>query len=94
MLSTLLVRRLAVLILFLSLFATTAAWASKPVRSGAGRAEAAQPEAGLDKAWHLFEVFWTKTGCNIDPDGLCVTRPVSGQADTGCNIDPNGRCHS
>ena len=39
----------------------------------------------------------SKTGCNIDPSGLCAPgAPIPPEptirTDTGCNIDPDGRC--
>jgi hypothetical protein len=84
-------RRLAVLCLALSLFATPGTWAARPA------ARTPEPAKLLGQAWSLLTVLWTKEGCHIDPNGRCVTSPPAVTplaADTGCNIDPNGRCHS
>jgi hypothetical protein len=41
---------------------------------------------------------WVRTGCNIDPSGLCANStelpPPADGADEGCHIDPDGRCIS
>ena len=56
------------------------------------------PLALVSRAWSFLTSLWSKAGCNIDPNGQCVSRtplpPPTDQSDIGCNIDPNGRCVS
>ena len=96
-------RRILFLFLLLSLplLATSAAWAAGgPVgRNEQPVVAKPAPATLLSRVWSLLTSLWDKTGCNIDPDGRCVTGPapapvVPAQADTGCNVDPNGRCNS
>ena len=61
----------------------------------------------LSLAWRFMTGGWMKEGCNIDPDGRCVTtstpvdradrrrvrRPVL-PTKIGCTIEPDGRCVS
>ena len=47
----------------------------------------------LDRLWSFLTGVWSAEGCQIDPNGRCVTT-LSPQTDTGCQIDPNGRCVS
>lgn len=66
----------------------------------AAPAAQAQPFSGdsgmLERIWSLFTDFWSKNGCRIDPDGLCI--PGIGEGDprieNGCVIEPNGQCAS
>jgi hypothetical protein len=56
------------------------------------------PLALVSRAWSFLTSLWSKSGCQIDPNGQCVSRPSlpppTNQSDAGCNIDPNGRCGS
>jgi hypothetical protein len=90
-------------VLFLLAALLTAPWASAAPRHGGGRPARASEVVGipgvLSQAWKFLMEVWTKTGCNIDPDGRCITAsaPVSnspGPGYTGCHIDPDGRCHT
>ena len=53
----------------------------------------------LGQAWMVLTQLWDKEGCQIDPNGRCITTPMSGPtntADEGCRIDPSGSdegCH-
>jgi hypothetical protein len=38
---------------------------------------------------------WSKNGCNVDPNGQCLTSPNSSPLPTeenGCNVGPDGVC--
>src|SRR3954470_21996441 len=90
-------RRKTVLVLFLLAALLTAPWASAAPRHGGSRPATvsggmAIPDV-LGQAWSCLKDVWRKTGCQIDPDGRCITSaaPVT-SADTGCQIDPFGRC--
>jgi len=55
------------------------------------------PLALVSRAWSFLTSLWSKTGCQIDPNGRCltglVTEPLpTDHADTGCQIDSFGRC--
>ncbi|HEX7185118.1 MAG TPA: hypothetical protein VF756_25040 [Thermoanaerobaculia bacterium] len=87
-------RRLAVLVLFLTLIAPWGASAAEP-KSEPG---AAQALAGL---WGWLTRLWAENGCIIDPDGCagaqgdngCILDPdgcAGAQGDNGCIADPNG----
>jgi len=86
-------RRTTLVLLLLTLL-------TAPLAAAAGRQ--AQPKAGapapseiLSRAWSLLASLWGETGCNVDPDGRCVTRPAQvapPHLDTGCIGDPDGRC--
>jgi hypothetical protein len=57
------------------------------------------PMALVSRAWSFLTSLWSKTGCQIDPDGRCASSTVpqplpTDQSDVGCNIDPFGRCGS
>lgn len=60
-----------------------------PWASAAGRAAPASPDL-FQRTWSFFMSLWNKTGCHIDPNGLCGLRQVL--PDSGCNVDPLGRC--
>jgi hypothetical protein len=59
-----------------------------PWASAAGRAAPA-PDL-FHRAWSFFVSLWNKTGCHIDPNGLCGIPKIL--PDEGCDIDPFGRC--
>jgi|SRR5215203_2090458 len=57
------------------------------------------PLALVSHAWSFLTSLWSKSGCQIDPNGRCLTGPAplplpTNQSDAGCNIDPNGGCGS
>jgi hypothetical protein len=88
-------RRKTVVVLFLLAALLTAPWASAAPRHGGGRPATvsgmmAIPDV-LIQAWRFLTGAWSKTGCNIDPDGRCVTTAPLPTKE-GCHIDPNGRC--
>jgi hypothetical protein len=61
-----------------------------PWASAAGRAAPA-PDL-FHQVWSFFMSLWNKTGCHIDPLGLCGFRQI--QPDEGCHIDPLGICRN
>lgn len=79
------------LLLLAALLAAPWASAAGPQIESPRATQAVSPDDAFDlsRFWRLLKSAWTKEGCNIDPNGRCVTQKV----DTGCNIDPNGRCH-
>jgi hypothetical protein len=85
-------RRATVLLLLAGLLAASASFAAAP---GIARPTAISETAAgdlLHRAWSLFTRFWSKAGCNIDPNGsLCAASPAPKE---GCHIDPSGRCGS
>ncbi|HKI03232.1 MAG TPA: hypothetical protein VKK31_14740 [Thermoanaerobaculia bacterium] len=89
-------RKVLVLLLLASVLAAPGAFAGprRPVKS-----PEPVPRALVSRAWSFLASLWSKTGCNIDPDGRCIgdagKLPLpQDHADTGCQIDPNGRCGS
>ena len=95
MLSVSLRRKILLLILAVSLMGS---WSS----AGPRLASPARPlkvavHNLAGRFWGVLTSLWNEIGCNIDPDGRCITSPsttpqTTGQADEGCNIDPDGRC--
>lgn len=85
-------RRVSVLLLLITLLA--APWAS----AASLRSASPHPADLLSRAWAFLASLWSKVGCDIDPDGRCVSTPAPAPAPTspwtkaGCDIDPNGRC--
>ena len=57
----------------------------------AGRTAPGPPDL-LARAWSFLTGLWSKTGCNIDPNGRCLPETPVVQPDEGCHIDPSGRC--
>lgn len=35
---------------------------------------------------------WSKNGCQVDPNGGCVTSSAASTTKNGCQLDPFGRC--
>ena len=97
-------RRIAVLLSALSLILAltlSGVWAASPPAQSERPTKVAEvaPASLLSRAWSLLTALWGEEGCNVDPDGRCVTAPapthaVPAQTDTGCNVDPDGRCRS
>ena len=93
-------RRTTILLLLVAAFATPLVCAAGPRAGDSPRPMQALAPARVDlfnQIWSSLLSLWSKTGCNIDPNGLCIASPVSPplpttQTDTGCNIDPSGRC--
>lgn len=48
----------------------------------------------FERIWSLVVDFWSKNGCQIDPNGYCVSGLGEGGSTTenGCVIDPSGQC--
>ena len=89
-------------IVFLLLLSTLVAvpWAAAGPRQESPRAEKAAASLVLDfisRVWSRLTGIHAKEGCDIDPDGRCLTGaspappPVT---ETGCHIDPDGLCRS
>jgi hypothetical protein len=86
-------RNTVILLLLASFLATP--WASAAPLPRQSQPVHGVSEALLGRAWAFLRSVWSKTGCHIDPDGLCAPeRGLAAPGDTGCNIDPDGRCHS
>ncbi len=88
-------RSFAILIIFITLLASPLATQAASREGSSGLAKAAPASKTLFlRAWEFLANRWTKEGCNIDPNGRCVSAPVRVSRDEGCNIDPDGRCRS
>jgi hypothetical protein len=95
-------RRTTILLLLVAVCATPWVWAAGPRAAESVRPAQALAPARVDlfnQLWNTLRSLWAKSGCNIDPNGRCVSSPVPQppptiQTDEGCNIDPNGRCRS
>ena len=64
-----------------------APWASAAPQAGSA---GSGPRAALSRLWSALTSFWSKAGCEIDPNGLC--RPATVSPKAGCQADPDGRC--
>lgn len=77
-----------------------ASWASAAPRHGSELPARASGDFAISDffsgAWNFLGGVWTKVGCNIDPNGRCISPPTSSPLPTkeGCQIDPSGRCLS
>ena len=83
--------RKAFLVLVVFFLATTVV--SAEPHSGAkpqsGRIVAFSPMESFSGFWRVLASFWTKNGCQVDPNGSCLpTAPTK----NGCSLDPDGRC--
>jgi hypothetical protein len=95
-------RRTTILLLLVAVCATPCVWAAGPRSAESARPAQALQQTQVDffnQLWNALRSLWSETGCNIDPNGLCVSHPAQQppptlQTDEGCHIDPNGRCHS
>lgn len=68
-----------------------AAGASRPEPHDAPREWSFELRVALGRITNVVRSVLEKTGCAIDPLGLCAPTP---QQDTGCAIDPaGGSCH-
>ena len=87
-------RRKIFSLLFVLLLAAPWAVSSAPVpwaeRTRAVEAAGLSALELLGRAWSLVRSTVVKSGCEVDPNGRCVTAPVPPKS--GCNVDPNGRC--
>ena len=65
-------------------------------------ASLAAPAGPFERLWGFLSALWdvessapapteTKSGCGMDPDGLCKAAPAP-QVREGCGADPNGWC--
>jgi hypothetical protein len=77
-------RKTVVLAALLFLIASWASAAPRHRSSSAGLSGVGITDV-LNIAWRIIQGGRTKAGCNIDPNGQCITKE-------SCNIDPNGRC--
>jgi hypothetical protein len=92
-------RRTTILLLLIAVLATPCVWAAGPRAAESARPAQALAPARVDlfnQLWSTLRSLWSKTGCHIDPSGLCPVPPPPPtiQTDEGCHIDPNGRCLS
>jgi hypothetical protein len=87
-------RTLAAVILFALLAGPLGASGAKVRSPGKPPQAKPGPVSLLSHAWSLALEIWQKAGCDIDPNGRCVTTPTPlNSVDAGC-VDPNGRCRS
>jgi hypothetical protein len=100
MFTTSLRRKVVVFLLLISVLTAPGAFAGHRLEKPrpAHNAELA-PLALVSRAWSFITSLWSKSGCQIDPDGRCANGPAplpppTDHSDIGCNIDPNGRCIS
>ena len=84
--------RKAFLVLVVFFLATTAV--SAEPRSGSrphpGRIVAFSSMESFSGFWRVLASFWTKNGCSLDPNGICL--PATTTTKNGCSVDPDGRC--
>jgi hypothetical protein len=54
----------------------------------------AQSPAGNLLGWlrGTLVSLWSKNGCQVDPNGQCITSSGTSTPKNGCEVDPNGRC--
>lgn len=86
-------RKIVLVLLAITLAAPLASAAGH--RSSSPRTPEASPAplSLMGKLWSVFTRLWQKTGCHIDPSGLCAPAPastLSNEVDEGCHIDPSG----
>ena len=87
-------RRVLTLLLVTALAATTAL-AQSPTEAFQPLRPALSDSGDLfAHLWSLLARPWTKNGCELDPDGRCLTKGSRAAAgDNGCELDPSGgRC--
>jgi hypothetical protein len=79
-------------VVLVALFLATTAVSAEP-RSGArarpARTVAFSPMESFSGFWSLLVSFWTKNGCQVDPNGSCLP---AAPTKNGCQVDPDGRC--
>jgi hypothetical protein len=92
-------RRRTLLLLLVAGLATPWASAAGPLSDSAGVAPAGELLRldFLGRLWSLLQSAWSKEGCRIDPNGICVPNatqppPPPVQHKEGCRIDPSGQC--
>jgi hypothetical protein len=87
-------RRKTVLLLLVAVLA--APWISAAAQTRPASVSASAPLDLFSSAWRFLTRLWTKEGCRIDPNGLCVpqlAQPLpEPRAGEGCRIDPSGAC--
>ena len=87
------IRRKTVLLLLFAVLVTP--WDVRaepnPKNPRSGRIVDLVDSYSFDRLWSLLLGAWAKEGCNIDPNGRCVTQGPAQQTKEGCGIDPDGR---
>ena len=81
--------RKALVVLVAFFLATTAVSAESSSGARARPARAVASNSMMESFsgfWSVLASFWTKNGCQVDPNGRCL--PTK----NGCQIDPSGRC--
>jgi hypothetical protein len=89
------IRRTVVgLVVGLCLLTPLASAAQRPQQTRIERFSLPEPSELFAGAWRLLSRIWSKEGCMIDPNGICVPEPSAGTttSDNGCGLDPHGGC--
>jgi hypothetical protein len=83
-------RKASVVLVALLLAATAVSAESRPgTRPPSARTVALSSMESFSGFWSVLASFWTKNGCQVDPNGSCLpTTPTK----NGCQMDPDGRC--
>src|SRR5262245_26372240 len=84
--------------LLIAVLASTSALAAGPLSGPVPRLSVAEASVATDaviRLWSFLANLWSKNGCAVDPDGLCVKDNGSVMppaAKNGCSADPSGLC--
>jgi hypothetical protein len=84
--------RLAIVLLIAMALTSPSAFANSPsaaVTQWSG-VVASVPTERFAGFWSFLPSLWAKNGCEVDPNGRCLSVRIGG--DNGCQVDPDGRC--
>ena len=87
--------RPALAFLLTAILASTSALAAGPLSGPVPRVtEASAATHVVARLWSFLKGLWSKNGCQVDPQGLCLkdNGSASPTAKNGCHVDPNGQC--
>jgi hypothetical protein len=77
-------------VLLLALLLASTAVSAAPRGSHPERVMASDSMESFSRFWSVLASFWTKNGCSLDPNGICL--PKAKPTKNGCQMDPDGRC--